>query len=588
MNPALEQATVDPGRLAPAALAALALAVDPVGLGGVVLRGRPGPARDRWKQLFADLLPDDTPWRKVPCGVSADRLLGGLDYAATLASGTPVMATGILAAADGGIVEVAMAERLEAAPAAIIAAALDAAEVVVERDGFARRSATRIAVLALDEGLDAEEAVDPALAERLAFYVRTDELSADDLRCEGIDDAVVDAARTRLPAVRMPSAKSELLARTAMAFGIPSLRADLLSQRAARILAALAGRSVPDDDDVTLAAGLVLPQRARCMPVEAPEEEAAPEERRAEEKPPEEPPAGEDGSGMPDDVVLDAVRAAIPAGLLDAARDLKRSRSRAAGRGRIGPDVRRRRRGRPIGSMPADRSRGGRINLLETLKAAVPWQTIRRRQRDSARRVLIGKDDLRVTRFKDKNESTTVFVVDASGSQAAQRLGEVKGAIELLLAECYVRRDEVAMIAFRGSEAETVLQPTRALARAKRLLAAIPAGGATPLSAGIDQAHAVVDSIRREGRTPVVVFLTDGRGNVTRDGSKGHADATDEALKAAKSFRMTGARPIVVDTSRRPRPQARELAEAMDASYVPMPYPSAEAINAAVSAETSR
>lgn len=587
MNAHAQAATADPGQLTPAVLAALALAVDPVGLGGVVLRGRPGPARDRWKQLFTGLLSADTPWRKVPSGVSADRLLGGLDYAATLASGKPVMATGILAAADGGIVEVAMAERLEAAPAAIIAGALDTGEVVVERDGFARRAKAGFAVVALDEGLDEEEALDPALAERLAFHVRTDELGADDLRCAGIDAALIDAARARLPAIIAPPEASELLARTAMAFGIGSLRADLLSLKAARILAALAGRSAPSEDDITLAAGLVLPQRARCLPVDAPEE-APPEEQGAEDRPPDEARAEDNGAQTLDDVVLDAVRAAIPDGLLDAARDLKRSRARAAGRGRIGPDVRRRQRGRPIGAMPADRARGGRIDLLETLKAAVPWQTIRRRQRDTVRRVIIGKDDLRVTRFKDKNESTTVFVVDASGSQAAQRLGEVKGAIELLLAECYVRRDEVAMIAFRGSASEIVLQPTRALARAKRLLAAIPAGGATPLAAGIDQARTVVDSIRREGRTPVVVFLTDGRGNVTRDGTKGRADATEEALQAARSFRSTGARPIVVDTSRRPRPQARELADAMAASYVPMPYPSAEAINAAVSAETPR
>jgi magnesium chelatase subunit D len=87
--------------------------------------------------------------------------------------------------------------------------------------------------------------------------------------------------------------------------------------------------------------------------------------------------------------------------------------------------------------------------LLATLRAALPWQTIRRKPGESSRRIIFAKSDLQVARHKDKNESTTIFVVDASGSQAAQRLGEVKGAIELLIADCYVRRDQVALVTFR-------------------------------------------------------------------------------------------------------------------------------------------
>jgi magnesium chelatase subunit D len=219
------------------------------------------------------------------------------------------------------------------------------------------------------------------------------------------------------------------------------------------------------------------------------------------------------------------------------------------------------------------------------LRAALPWQALRSSAISNDRqstRILFEKCDLQVSRRKDRNESTTIFVVDASGSQAAQRLGEVKGAIELLIADCYVRRDQVALVAFRKRQADILLAPTRALARAKRALAELPGGGGTPLAAGVDKAALLVDAVRRQGRTPKVVFLTDGRANVSRDGTEGHANATAEALHAARSFRSNGLRPIVIDTSRRPRPAAREFAAAMAAAYVPLPQASAASINSVV------
>jgi magnesium chelatase subunit D len=92
----------------------------------------------------------------------------------------------------------------------------------------------------------------------------------------------------------------------------------------------------------------------------------------------------------------------------------------------------------------------------------------------------------------------------------------------------------------------------------------------------------LVDVVRRQGRTPQVVFLTDGRANVGRDGSEGHEEATAEALHAAKMFRSSGLRPIVVDTSQRPRPRAREFAEALAAAYVALPRANAASLNTVV------
>lgn len=555
-----------------AELAGVLYAIDPARFGGAVLRGMPGPARDAWLAALRVLLPDDAAWRKLPVAVATDRLVGGLDFAATLDAGKPVYASGLLAQVAGGTLLLAMAERLEPAAAAIIAGALD-------KDHGA--GATRaFGVIALDEGIEDDESLDPSLADRLAFHVELARTDMDSVAFDGWTCERLANARRGLPATTISNASLQALAGTALALGIDSARAGLFAVRAAKAIAALEGRNEVCEGDIARAAQLVFAHRAMYLPAsEPPTDEPA-----ATEREPDPGDAERDDTPISElqDVVIAATRAALPEGALPSGAEAQRTRRTTNGRGRSGAKRMGQKRGRPVGTCAADRAKDGRINLLATLKAALPWQRIRRELASVQRPLYLRKDDLQVTRFKDCNESTTVFVVDASGSQAAQRLGEVKGAIELLLAECYVRRDQVALVVFRGDGAEIVLAPTRALARAKKALAGIPAGGATPLSAGIDAARELVESIRRQGRTPRVVFLTDGRANVTRDGAKNPSLASSEALQTARLFRATGLQPVVVDSSKRPRASAEELAEAMDALYLPMPYASATAINAVV------
>ena len=88
-----------------AALIAALFAVDPAGLGGVCLRALPGPVRDQWLADTRELLPPETPRRKIPLHVSDGRLLGGLDLTATLRAGRPVAEHGLFAEAHGGVLD---------------------------------------------------------------------------------------------------------------------------------------------------------------------------------------------------------------------------------------------------------------------------------------------------------------------------------------------------------------------------------------------------------------------------------------------------------------------------------------------------
>lgn len=600
-----------------AVLAAAVCAVDPAGIGGVALRARPGPVREAWLELLRDLLPAATPWYKIPAHVTIGRLLGGLDLAATLRAGEPVAESGLLAQCHGGIALLAMAERASQSTVAQLAAALDSSEVVLARDGVEGRAAARFGVVALDEGVDESELLSPVLQDRLALLLDLDGLSIRALGAADLAPTDVLAARARLPRVEVPAAGQETLCATALALGVDPLRASLLATRVAAVCAALGGRQSASQEDLQAASRLVLAPRATQLP---PTEEAAPEPpaEQAQPEPPAEAPgdsaASQDPAPEPDaqaaaddaapespdteppdtesapgdkaleDQVLEAARAAIPAKLLASLAAGMPRRRRGRSEGKSGEMQRSGNRGRPMGVVPGSPRSGARLSLVATLRAAAPWQGIRRAGAGNGEpaRVFVERQDFRVTRFRHRSQSTTIFVVDASGSAALHRLAEAKGAVELLLADCYVRRDQVALIAFRGEQADVLLPPTRSLVRAKRNLAALPGGGATPLTSAIDAAVALADQIQRRGGTPSVVFLTDGRGNISRDGSRGREPAGSEALAAAAGLRSGGIQGMVIDTSPRPHPMAEQLAAAAGALYLPLPHADAERLRQAV------
>ncbi len=580
-----------------AALAAALFAVDPAGIGGVVLRARAGPVRDRWLAMLRDLLPADSTVRRVPVHVTDSRLLGGLDLSATLKAGRPIAERGLLAEADGGVLLIAMAERLEPATAAKLAAAMDTGEVVVERDGLGLRTPAMFGVVALDEGIAEDERPPTALADRLAFHLDLEGIGVRDLAdAPPFRAAEIAAAREAVGSIEAEDAHLEALCVVGLALGVASIRAILLALRTALAAAALAGRQRMSEEDVALAARLVLAPRATRLPVSEADASETPE---TDQPQPEDPGPDDDGRDPTEDdlrdlqdIVLEAAAAAIPAGLLELLRNPDQRRGSRGAAGRAGARKLGARRGRPVGTRRGDLRSGARLDVLETLRTAAPWQPLRRRSAEQAgnqrspARVIVLPEDFRVIRYKHRTETTAIFVVDASGSAALHRLAEAKGAVELLLADCYVRRDQVALIAFRGEGAELVLPPTRSLVRAKRSLAGLPGGGGTPLAAAIDAALTLALASQRKGQSPSVILLTDGRANVARDGSPGRARAQEEAQVAAREVRAAGVAALVVDTSPRPQAAAERLAAEMAARYLPLPYADAAALSGAVRAAT--
>lgn len=613
--PSLEAAPLN----AEATLVAALLAIDGAGLGGVALRCTAGSLRAQWLELFHGLLPKHTPWRRLPLHASSAALLGGLDLTSSLQTGRVQAQPGLLAQAHQGWLVLAMAERVPAHMAAHLCAALDTHEVRLEREGLTQRHPAHLALVALDEGVEDDEQLPAALLDRLAFHLPLDTHAGGDASPaqEAWQPSDITAARQRLAQVQVPDRILEALCAASLMLGIASLRAPLMALRAARALAALMGDAEVSEEHATLAVRLVLAPRATRLPqapaeAEAAQEEAPPVPESAEPNDPAAAPDTEDSpaqgddqptedAGLPqealEDLLVQAALAALPPGLLAALKAGQAQRSQAANAGRAGALQKSLQRGRPIGTRRGELRSGARLHLLDTLRAAAPWQRWRRQQAEAASRpkdkpglqprILVQREDFHVRQFRQSRPTTTVFVVDASGSSALHRLAEAKGAVELLLAECYVRRDRAAVVAFRGPGAEVVLPPTRSLTRAKRSLAALPAGGGTPLAAGLETAHQLAQQIARQGESPVVVLLTDGRANLARDGSAGRGRATEDALAAARQYKLTGTTALLIDTSAQPQASAQTLAQTMGASYIPLPHAGAQGLSQVVRAATA-
>ena len=593
-----------------------ALHIDPVGLRGIWLRSPHGPVRDEWLTLLQHLRPGV---RRLPNNIDSERLLGGLDLSATLNTGRPVTQAGLLAQSDQSLLLAPMAERMAPEAAAILSQVLDSGLVTPHGGGDAQDA--RLGLIALDEALEDEPAMAETLQERLGIWLdlrhlgRQAQASDEVLGLIGVlcsPDEEADEERQniikRLRTLRLNDEQIQAITQMAQAMGIASLRGPLACVRLACVLAALRESDEVQDQDLGRAARLCLTPRATQMPA-PPEQEAPPEQaQEPQEPPPEHPPEHPEEEPAPPDqeppsespeedtlpqemgeLLLEAALASLPPDVLAQLAQSNKTKIKGGGQSRSGDVRQSRSRGSPLPPRPGLPRQGARLHVLATLGHAAPRQKLRTplvSSQGAASRLAIRAEDFHIHRFAERTQTCLIFAIDASGSAALHRLAEAKGAVELLLAQSYARRDQVCVVGFRGTQAEVLLPPTKSLVRAKRSLAGLPGGGGTPLPHAMKLALEVALQQRRLGVTPSLVMLCDGRANVSLQGSGGRAQAFQESLSLANAWRSQGLQSIWIDTSARPEPQAEQLAHAMGARYVPLPQANSQRMAQVVQAAT--
>ena len=581
------------------------LQIDPSGFGGIWLRAPFGPVRERW---LRHLLASGLNTVKVPGSVDMERLLGGIDLSLTLQTGSLHMQPGLLQQANQGVVCISMAERFPAALMAPMTQAMDTQSLPPLRmsDGSESAPRTQFGVVALDESMDDEAPIGKSLQERLGLWFDLQALAPSDvpelefsqLYQGNASDQALDIrisaeklrqARQLLPHIQWSDDQALAVCATALGLGIDSLRAPTLALRVACCHAALNMRSRVSDEDLEFAACRVLAPRATRWPAPAEQQPAPDTSQEAEQEPPDQqaqqdpPPADQSSQDEPptdspsaedlQEMMIASALASLPPKLLDSLLT-KPGSSQGNSSGRSGQFRSGMQRGRPLPPRPGRPAGHARLHVLATLRAAAPKQKLR--SGTSQGRVAIRSEDFHVHRFQQNSASCMILALDASGSAALQRLAEAKGAVELLLQQSYARRDSVCIVAFRGAKAQLLLPMTRSLVRAKRAMTGLPGGGGTPLALALKMACEQSIQLQRQGVTPILVVLSDGRANVSLQGLGGRVQAQADALLWVQQWRQTGHRSLWIDTSIQPDPQVQNLADAMGASYMPMPQVQAQ------------